>query len=122
MVCFDVSNLFPSIPPSECISLIQNLFDITNLFDGTLEDLQEFFPFINGLHEFISFTMELESTNTLPFLDILLYRSNDHINFCIYHKCTNTDCLIPFNSYHPFNQKAAALNSFFHLIIITLIF
>jgi len=30
------------------------------------------------------------------------------------YKPTTTDCLIPFNSNHPFSQKVAALNSFFH--------
>jgi len=87
--------------------------DIFCIFDGNLDDLGDFFPYINTLHGSIKFTVKLESANSLPFLDILLTRFSDHVEFSIYHKPTSTDCLIPYNSNHPY-QKVAALNSFFH--------
>lgn len=38
--------------------------------------------------------MELESENSLPFLDILCTRLDNHIDLSIYHKPTSTDSII----------------------------
>jgi len=87
--------------------------DIFCIFDGTASNLDDIFTLINSLHESITFTMELESKNSLPFLDILCTKLDNHIDLSIYHKPTSTDSIIPFDSNHPFNQKMAALNCFF---------
>lgn len=83
-------------------------------FDGSLSDINNLFNFLNNLHPSISFTMGTESNQKLPYLDILLHRKPDHIEFSIFHKPTSTDFLIPYSSNHPLSQKLASVNCFFH--------
>lgn len=194
LVSFDVVNLFPSIPPDDCLSLIrsllfknrslltsqildlcslldlvfkQNFFQFDNkfyaqtsglamgsnisplaaeifmnnleskifvnrrfshlisfwyryvddclvLFTGSLDDLTELNIFLNSLHPNIKFTYEIESNNSLPYLDLLISRSNNAFEFQIYRKPTYTDCVIPFNSNHPYSHKVSSFRSLLH--------
>ena len=46
---------------------------------------------LNGFHQNIQFTYELENNNKLSFLDVLLIRNKDAIETTIYRKPTNSD-------------------------------
>ncbi|XP_072377912.1 uncharacterized protein [Diabrotica undecimpunctata] len=46
---------------------------------------------INQIHPNIKFTMELESSKSINFLDLTITRLNDHFDFSIYRKPTQTD-------------------------------
>ena len=49
---------------------------------------------INGFHQNIQFTYELEKNNKLAFLDVLLIRDKDTIKTTVYRKPTNSDIYI----------------------------
>ncbi|XP_072396370.1 uncharacterized protein [Diabrotica undecimpunctata] len=69
---------------------------------------------INQIHPNIKFTMELESSKSINFLDLTITRLNDHFDFSIYRKPTQTDHVIPFSSNHPMSHKHAAFHSYIH--------
>jgi Reverse transcriptase (RNA-dependent DNA polymerase) len=66
---------------------------------------------INDQHGNIQFTIEKESNNQLPFLDVLVKRNEKQINFSIYRKPTNTEKYIAADSFHPTQHKHAAFHS-----------
>lgn len=59
----------------------------------------------------IKFTMEEEINGSLPFLDVLVTRKNNKLDFSIYRKPTSTDRFITRDSYCPRSTKLAAFNS-----------
>ena len=55
------------------------------------EQVEKFFDYLNSKHNKIQFTIEKESQNKLPFLDILLQRNNmNKLDISIYRKPTYT--------------------------------
>ncbi|CAG7726619.1 unnamed protein product [Allacma fusca] len=77
-------------------------------------NIEEFLNALNSLYPTIKFTYELEQQNKLPFLDMLIIRHSDHLEFDIYRKPTHTNNYIPSDSFQPWNQKFAAFNSMIH--------
>jgi hypothetical protein len=52
----------------------------------------EFLDYLNGLHNNIKFTMEVEEGDHLPFLDIDIYRkANGSLGHKVYRKPTHTN-------------------------------
>ncbi|KAK4880670.1 hypothetical protein RN001_008816 [Aquatica leii] len=88
--------------------------DCLVLFNGTIDELNNFSNFINSIHPKIKFTLNIESNNSLSYLDLKISRFNNKFNFDIFRKSSHTDCVIPFNSCHPFSHKTAAFRSYFH--------
>jgi len=67
---------------------------------------------LNKQSETIRFTMEEENEKgELPFLDVLVTRKNNKLDFNVYRKPTNTDRYITRDSYCPKSTKLAAFNS-----------
>ena len=64
-----------------------------------------FLDFINTFHSNINFTMDIESNNQLPFLDILISRSNGKFLTGIYRKDTFTGLGLNFYSFCPIAFK-----------------
>ena len=60
---------------------------------------------LNNVEPSIKFTYELESNNTLPFLDILLIRNINKLKYKVYHKPTFKNDHIQFYSHHNNNTK-----------------
>ena len=58
-----------------------------------------FLHVLNDLHPSISFTMELPTENTLPFLGMVLRKDNQNITTSVYVKPTNTGLLLHYNSH-----------------------
>ena len=68
--------------------------------------------FINSITIHIQFTVELESNQQLPYLDLLINRqSNGSLIFQIYRKTTHTDRYHDYNSNHPLGYKRSVVNS-----------
>nr|XP_018908816.1 PREDICTED: uncharacterized protein LOC109038254 [Bemisia tabaci] len=67
--------------------------------------------YLNHLEESIEFTIEEEKDQKLPFLDLLLDRSNNKIEFDIYRKPTDTGNYIKGNAHNPKVHKTAAFRS-----------
>ena len=79
------------------------------------EDVIPFLQHINSIHPSIQFTHELEDDDRcLPFLDVLLYRSEDgSVSTSVYRKPTHTDRYLDFASHHPLLHKAAVVKTLF---------
>uniref|UniRef100_A0A5S6QWL8 Reverse transcriptase domain-containing protein n=1 Tax=Trichuris muris TaxID=70415 RepID=A0A5S6QWL8_TRIMR len=76
---------------------VDNIFAITEngKENVLLEHLDGLFP------EHISFTMEEESNNKLPFLDILMIKEDARLKTTVYRKPTNSDRCLHFSSHQP---------------------
>jgi len=91
--------------------------DIFAVIEGNLVDIQEFVAELNGVHERMRFTAEVEVAGKIPFLDLLVIRSGDVLRVEIYRKSTTTSHVIPFNSEHPISHKLSSFNFFFHRLL-----
>lgn len=69
---------------------------------------------INSAHRDIKFTCEQEKDGKLPFLDVLIVRESNQMNFEIYRKPTHTQRVIPNTSNHSHQHKAAAFQHMIH--------
>ena len=72
--------------------------------------------FLNGLDDSgsIKFTYEEEHDGKLPFLDLLLDRTEtDRLKFLIYRKPTHTDQYLNFSSHHPIERKLSVVRTLF---------
>ncbi len=81
--------------------------------------LLEFLECFNTGHPAIRFTMELESHNCLPFLDVNVTKicgSNQvwKLATSVYRKPSDVGHFIPFMSYHSMEHKMAAIKCFTH--------
>lgn len=74
--------------------------------------VDDFLHYLNGINPKIKFTMETESNDSIPFLNMNLTRLDDKIIFNVYRKPTCTERCIPNTSYHSEKTKFAAFNSF----------
>ena len=71
-----------------------------------------FHDLINSLHPNINFTLELESDNNLKFMDLSITKRDNAVEFDIYRKPTQTDVIIPADSYHHHNHINSSINSY----------
>jgi hypothetical protein len=63
--------------------------------------LKDFLDHLNGIHQNIQFTMEMERDGHLPFLDIDIYRRPDgSLGHRVYHKPTHTNLYLNSSSHH----------------------
>ena len=76
--------------------------------------LENFFYYINNLHENIKFTMEEESNGELAFLDTSLKRNNGEISVLVYRKLTHTDQYLHYSSHHQTSCKESVVSSLFN--------
>ena len=73
--------------------------------------LTEFLNELDDSHN-IKFTYEVEQGGQLPFLDLLLNRTeNDGLKLQIYRKPTHTDQYLNFSSHHPIEHKLSVVRT-----------
>ena len=72
--------------------------DLFDLFPSP-DHLEKFTSHLNSKHENIKFTYEKESNNSLPFLDILISRSENGFKTSVYHRPTFSGVYSNFNSF-----------------------
>lgn len=72
------------------------------------------FNVLNSQFASINFTCECETNDQLPFLDVLVTRISDGLDFSVYRKPTNISRYIPADSFSPMSHKRAAFNSMVH--------
>lgn len=63
-------------------------------------DFEEILSILNDLDPHLNFTVD-QSVTKVPFLNLLIYKQNNHILTDIYYKDTDTHDYLPFNSCHP---------------------
>ena len=83
------------------------------------EHHSQFLKYMNSKHENISFTEETESNNTMPFLDVLITRSNGSFVTSLYRKATFSGVFTNFYSFISIQFKASLISTLlyrcFHL-------
>ena len=82
--------------------------DILIVYKDSLTNIHEILELFNNISPKLTFTMEEEINNSINFLDITIYKTNQNISFNTYRKPTATDTTIPNESCHPHEHKMAA--------------
>ena len=78
--------------------------DILACFDDE-SDANQFFNYLNNQHNNITFTMEKQKDNTIPFLDTHIKNIDNKITISTYHKTTFTGLLLNFSSFTSLSYK-----------------
>ena len=94
------------------VHYIRYIDDILLIYPQDL-DLHSITDRLNNVEPSIKFTYELEYNSTLPFLDILLIRNINKLEFKIYRKSTCKNDHIQFYSHHNNNIKRGIIIGFF---------
>ena len=84
--------------------------DDTFLLFRSKQNIKMFFRYINSRHKNMSFTLEEESDNKLPFLDILVIRDNI-LTTRIYRKTTFSGLYSNFHSFLPEKYKSGLMHT-----------
>lgn len=91
--------------------------DVIICWKGTVRQIHSFVNRLNTIHSKIKFKLELESDQSLNFLDLTITRVHNKLDFQIYRKPTHTDTTIPASSCHPLQHKLAAFRSYVHRLL-----
>ena len=73
-------------PPSICYRYVDDIFAV---FEST-SACKVFLAYLNSLHPSPEFTLEMERSGVLPFLDVLVEKSADAYKTTVYRKSTFT--------------------------------
>ncbi|XP_060517001.1 uncharacterized protein LOC132696254 [Cylas formicarius] len=91
---------------------IRYVDDIFILWSHGEAKLDHFLTYFNSLHDRIEFTIEKEKDKQLPFLDVLLTRSDGRkLQHQVYRKPTRTDRYLNAQSHHHPSQIQAVANT-----------
>ena len=72
------------------------------------DQVQYFYEHLNSMESTIQFTIEMELTGILPFLDTrITHRSDGSLLTMVFQKSTHTDRYLVFKSHHPLAHKVA---------------
>ena len=94
-----------------------NIWDWVRLIDDTLsawesEDIfQEFFEFLNTLHDSIKWTCETEKDKTIAIFDIRIIRTDTGYSTTVYRKPAASDRYIHYTSAQAWKEKASAIRT-----------
>lgn len=88
--------------------------DVFVIFNTQSCDIEQFLENMNSRFRSIKFTYEIEKSEQLPFLDTLVIRNNNKLDFDIYRKDTNTDRYITADSFNCPQHKNASFNFLIH--------
>ena len=66
---------------------------------------------LNGYHDNIEFTYEIENEGKLPVLDILVIRRDYEVETTVYHKSTNNDIYLHWQLFSPTKWKRGTLQT-----------
>ena len=78
------------------------------------EHVSKFLEYLNSKHKNIDFTSELEHENKLPFLDILIDKSNNSLSTDVYRKDTYTGLGLNYFSFIPELFKINSIKTLLH--------
>ena len=99
------------VDPATWPSLYNRFVDDTfGIFDSQ-DEARDLFIILNGLHPALRFTMEAETDNSLPFMDVLVQRDGDTFLRSVYRKPTFTGLYTQWDSFAPSSHKVALVRS-----------
>ena len=81
---------------------------------GLSKSLMCFFRYMNKKHSNISFTYEIEVNEQIPFLDILIHRTNSKFETSIHRKSTFSGVYLHFQAFMPMKYKIGLINFLLH--------
>ena len=93
--------------------------DILVVWTDSQAELDVFHNYLNTIHEKIKFTVEIEHSKNIKFLDLDISHNEKGLTFDIYRKPTQTDVIIPSDSHHYHAHKLAAFNACVHRLSTT---
>ncbi|BHF66784.1 hypothetical protein SprV_0200980600 [Sparganum proliferum] len=80
-------------------------------------DVEHLKKLLNSVDPNIQFTMEAETNNQLPFLDVLVRRcATGQLQTTVFRKATNTRQILHFNSNHPLSHKRSCVRTLFQRV------
>ena len=85
--------------------------DVISIWNYGEEELKGFLEHLNFWGGDLKFTIELEEDNKLPFLDVLLLKNENSLDFKIYRKPTNNNRFLSFFSGHARQVKIGLIIS-----------
>ena len=100
-LCFHEQTLLNDCPEDLKPVYFRRYVDDTFALFRSPDHLKKFTNYLNSKHKNIKFTYENESSNSLPFLEILISRSENNFKTSVYDKPT-------------FNRVYSNFNSFFY--------
>ena len=108
-----LANLFLEHIEDELVSSFSGVRPVVWLryADGVLSlvshdfDLDSFLIFINSLYPTLEFSFELESFDTIPFLDVLIKKVDLSLRYTVHRKSTHSNSYLHFFSFHPLIVK-----------------
>ena len=100
-LCFHEQTLLNDCPEDFKPVYFRRYVDDTFALFRSPDHLKKFTNYLNSKHKNIKFTYENESSNSLPFLEILISRSENNFKTSVYHRRT-------------FNRVYSNFNSFFY--------
>ena len=90
-------------PPSISVRYVDDIYVIVKT-----ENVDAFHKHPNTINSSMQFTVEMETSGSIAFLDVLLTRELDgSLSTSIFRKPTHTGRYLPSNSHHHFCQKVS---------------
>ena len=111
---FHESNWLNNCPVNFKPLLYRRYVDDCFLIFQSADHIPQFLSYLNRQHPNIKFTSEVESSSTLPFLDISISRKNGVFETSVYRKPTFTGLFTNFRSFIPFQYKRSLVSSLIH--------
>jgi hypothetical protein len=102
--------LYPILKKHQIIGYFRYVDDIFIIYNQNKTNIEETLTEFNKQTTSIKFTIEKEQKNSINFLDLSIHRKRTKLEFGIYRKPTQIDTIIPNDSCHPHEHKAASIN------------
>ena len=74
-------------------------------------EVNDLLKHLNDQHPSIKFTLETESDDKLPFMDVTVHRIGKHLRTTVYRKPTHSGRYLNFSSHHPPSAKRSVVQS-----------
>nr|VZI26713.1 unnamed protein product [Spirometra erinaceieuropaei] len=104
--------VFTKYQPKFWARFVDDTFAVVKTID--IEHLKEL---LNSVNPDIQITMEAETNNQLPFLDVLVRRcTTGQLETTVFRKSTNTRQILHFNSNHPLSHKRSFVRTLFQRV------